>query len=156
MTASAPLELHRATIRPEWVDGNRHVNVAYHVVIFDHVTDSLLDRIGLDKAGREVHGGSVFIAEAHMTYQREVVEGGSVVMTTQILSHGEKRLHFLRRMQHVESEKTIATGEWVGLYVDLALRDATVMPKPIRTAVADLVESHRHPPWPNEAACAIR
>ena len=52
-TIDAPLNLHRATVLPEWLDYNGHMNVAYYVLAFDHSTDALLDFIGFDTPYRE-------------------------------------------------------------------------------------------------------
>src|SRR2546430_2256042 len=42
-----PLELYRTAIRPEWVDYNGHMNVAYYVLVFDKGTDLLFRRVDL-------------------------------------------------------------------------------------------------------------
>ena len=52
MILPAPLEAHEAVVRPEWIDGNGHMNLAYYVVVFDHATDVFCDRVGLGDAYR--------------------------------------------------------------------------------------------------------
>ncbi|MEK9723750.1 MAG: thioesterase family protein, partial [Rhodospirillaceae bacterium] len=91
MPDAQPLDLHRETVRPDWVDYNGHMNVAYYVLVFDHATDVLLDHIGLDAAHRTATGNSVFVAEAHVTYDQEVMEGAALRVTTQVLDTDAKR-----------------------------------------------------------------
>jgi len=43
----SPLALHSEVVRPEWVDGNGHFNLAYYAVTFDHATDAFLDYLDL-------------------------------------------------------------------------------------------------------------
>lgn len=50
---SQPSEIHRETVRPEWCDYNGHMNLAYYVLIFDHVTDAFFDGIGIDQNYRD-------------------------------------------------------------------------------------------------------
>ena len=72
MPVPAPLDLHREPVRPEWIDYNGHMNVAYYLLAFDHACDAFLDYMGMDDASRARTGGTTFTVEAHVTYQREV------------------------------------------------------------------------------------
>ncbi len=40
-----PLDRHRVTVKPEWIDWNGHMNVGYYVVAFDQATDTLCQQI---------------------------------------------------------------------------------------------------------------
>ena len=93
---SAPLDRHRANVRPEWIDANGHMNVGYYVIAFDHATDTLCDQLGVGWSYVEHRLGMVFILEAHVTYDREVHAADLLRITTQILDHDAKRLHFFR------------------------------------------------------------
>src|SRR5213595_2793458 len=69
---SAPFDRHRDRVRPEWIDGNGHMNVGYYLVVFDYATDEFLSWVGLDARHRREHGVTTFCLEAHVTYHREV------------------------------------------------------------------------------------
>ena len=43
----APLDVHRATVLPEWIDWNGHMNVGFYVVAFDKATDTLCAAVRL-------------------------------------------------------------------------------------------------------------
>ena len=65
MPHAAPLVLHRATVLPEWVDYNGHMNEAFYVLVFGHATDAFYDYIGLDDATRRATGRSVKALERY-------------------------------------------------------------------------------------------
>jgi acyl-CoA thioester hydrolase len=152
-TASAalapPLAPHSATVRPEWVDYNGHMNVAYYVLIFDHATDALLDAIGIGEAYRRTERGSFFIVEAHVAYRRELHAGDPVRIDIQILGHDDKRLHAFLRMVHAESGELAATYEFLGLHVDIKSRRAAPFPAPARERIQALAA--RHASWSRPA-----
>ena len=58
MTVPVPLELHREPVRPEWIDYNGHMKLAYYLLAFDHACDAFLDYIGMDEAYRARTGGT--------------------------------------------------------------------------------------------------
>ena len=122
MSQADPLDLHRETVRPDWVDYNGHMNVAYYVLVFDHATDTFLDVIGLDTAHRAATGNSVFVAEAHVTYENEVMDGDKLRITTQVLDADAKRMHIFHRMYANDRDEVAATNELMILGVDLASR----------------------------------
>ena len=35
LATAAPLEIHTERVRPEWIDHNGHMNVAYYLMAFD-------------------------------------------------------------------------------------------------------------------------
>ena len=101
MSQAGPLDLHREIVRPDWVDYNGHMNVAFYVLVFDHATDTFLDQIGLDTTHREATGNSVFVAEAHGTFENEVMNGDKLRITTQVLDADAKRMHILLSLIHI-------------------------------------------------------
>ncbi|HCC61943.1 MAG TPA: 4-hydroxybenzoyl-CoA thioesterase, partial [Pseudomonas sp.] len=69
------LTTYRTPIRPEWVDYNNHLRDAFYLLIFSFATDALMDRIGLDQAGRERSGHTLYTLECHLNYLAEVKLG---------------------------------------------------------------------------------
>ncbi len=151
MGEPAPLELRQGMVRPEWLDANGHMNVAYYVLAFDHACDDFLRTIGMTDAYRARCGGTTFAAEMHVTYQREVVDGDPLRFTSQLLGFDEKRIHFILHMYHAERGYLAATSEWMSLYVDLASRRVTAMPEEISSRLAEIYAIHKQLPRPPEA-----
>jgi acyl-CoA thioester hydrolase len=156
MTIDAPLELYRDKVRPEWIDYNGHMNVAYYVLAFDYATDAFFDHIGLDDPYRAESGNSTFAVEAHLTYQREVAEGDPLRFTTQLLGFDDKRLHFVHRMYHAGEDFLAATSEWLSLHVDMTLRRVAPMPAQIQARFTEVMASHRSLAIPPEAGRVIK
>jgi acyl-CoA thioester hydrolase len=151
MDKKAPLELRQGVVRPEWLDYNGHMNVAYYVLAFDHACDSFLDHIGMTDTFRARPGGTTFAAEMHITYQREVVAGGPLRFTSHLLGFDKKRIHFILHMYHAQQGYLAATSEWLSLYVDLASRRVAAMPEEISSRLAAIYATHKEMPRPPEA-----
>ena len=92
MDLTQPLALYTDTVRPEWIDYNDHMNVAYYVLAFDFATDAFLEFLGLNETLRKTHNLSTFSAEAHVTYQRELHQGAALSFTTQLIGFDTKTL----------------------------------------------------------------
>ena len=156
MTSNPLLDLHRETVHPDWVDYNGHMNVAYYMLVFDHATDVLLDHIGLDKDYRESSGESVFVLEAHITYDNEVMQGERVAVTTQILDVDAKRMHVFHRMvRDGEDSELIATNELMILYMNMNARRSTPMPEAILNKLKDMQHRATALPHPAQAGSII-
>ncbi|MEJ0045094.1 MAG: thioesterase family protein [Rhodospirillales bacterium] len=115
---AAPLWLHRAVVRPEWVDYNGHMNEAYYVLVFGDATDALYDHIGLDDAARRRDSVSLYTVEAHIRYLIEAHEGEELRIGTRILAHDEKRLRLHHTMVRERDGETLAVIELMALHVD--------------------------------------
>ena len=96
----APLVLYRDVVRPEWVDDNRHLNVAFHVRAFDFATDAFFDHAGVYLDYIERTGCSLYVREMHVSYHREMKEGAPMRFVTQVLDVDAKCLHLFHFMYH--------------------------------------------------------
>lgn len=145
------LALHEERVRPEWIDYNGHMNVAYYVLIFDHATDALYDHLGIGIDYRERNGFSSFAVEGHVIWARELVENDPVQVVTRLLGYDEKRIHYFHAMLHAEKGFLAATHEILSLHVDMAKRRAAPMPREIQERIRPLYEEHRRMPLPPQA-----
>ena len=150
-----PLALHTETVRPEWIDYNGHMNVAYYLLAFDHATDAVLDHLGVGEAYATSANRSLFVVEAHLTYAREVTQGDSLRFTSTILGADAKRLHLFHEMRHADEGFLAATAEFLLLHVDLADRRAVPFPDEIRLRLATAAEAHAVLPRPPQAGRAV-
>lgn len=155
MTDAAPLELHRETVRPEWIDYNGHMNVAYYLLAFDHATDAVFDHFGIGKSYVEVESRSLFVVEAHLTYAREVTAGDPLRFASRILGVDDKRLHLFHEMVHAEDGFLAATAEFMLVHVDLADRRSAPFPAPVRAALDAVAAAHAALPRPPQAGRAV-
>lgn len=156
MTANPALpEIWRESVRSEWCDYNNHLNMAYYVLILDHATDAFHDQLGLDKPYRMETNCSTFAVEIHTTYLAEVHDGDEVYVTTQLLDHDEKRLHYFHRMYHAEKGFLSATNEIMTVHVDLGLRKVVPMSAGIQQKAAALFDTHKDLPAPEQQGHTI-
>jgi acyl-CoA thioester hydrolase len=150
MQVDGLLELHRDRVRPEWIDYNGHMNVAYYVLAFDHATDAFLDYLGMGEAYRHDQNASVFTAEAHVTYERELRHGDPLRFQTQLLGYDRKRVHYFHTMYHDQDGYLAATNELMILHVDMAARRVAPMPDAALGVLASLNDRHETLPRPSQ------
>ena len=155
ISSPAPLDLHRETVRPECIDYNGHMNVAYYVLVFDHATDALFEHLGLGDAYRARSGCSIFALELHVLYLAELKQGAKLRVTTQVLGLDDKRLHFFHRLYDAERDTPSACLEIVTLNVDLASRKAKPFPSQDLPRLQAVADEHARLPRPAEAGRTI-
>lgn len=137
-----PIDIHQATVLPEWIDYNGHLNMAYYVLMFDNATDRFFDLIdlGVDYVRRCQH--SAFVLETHVTYQQEVGLGDPLLFSFQLIDADEKRLHYYFEMYHREKGFRAATSEQIALHVDLESRRAMPFPETMRHRIDTVMTAH--------------
>lgn len=150
-----PLDLYRAPVQAEWIDYNGHMNVAYYVLVFDQATDVLLGHLDLGSAYRHATNHTIYVAEAHVTYEREVKEGDLLRVTTQLVDADEKRIHFFHTMYHAVESYRAATTEMLALHVDLSGPRSAPFPQRQRAAVDSMLLEHRALPRPPQLGRVI-
>ena len=152
---SAPLDRHRGRVKPEWIDANGHMNVGYYVVAFDQASDTLCEQLGVswDYTRREL--GMIFVLEAHVTYDRELLPDAPFRVTTQLLDHDAKRVHVFHEMYHAEEGFLAATNELMILHVDFNTRRAAPWPQETRERLAAMADAHKKLPRPAKAGRVI-
>jgi acyl-CoA thioester hydrolase len=155
MRIESPLCLYTGAVPPEWIDYNGHMNVAYYVLAFDHATDAFLDYLGMGPDYRDREGCSAFVVETHVNYQRELVTGDPMRITTQLLGFDSKRLHYFHRLYHAKKGFLAATTELMVIHVDLAERHSAPMPLPVLDLLGAVMTQHIQLPQPPQSGRVI-
>ena len=143
------LELRTDVVRPEWIDYNGHMNVAYYVLAFDYATDAFMHHIGLSREYKESVNSTTFALDMNVSYKREVLEGDPLRFTTQLIDVDEKRLHFFHQMFHATEGYLSATNEVLSVHVDLDTRRIAPMPDALGQRVGAVWDQHRVLPKPD-------
>lgn len=154
MTEPSPHRSSRLTVQSDWIDYNGHLNMAFYNVLFDRGADELFTVFGFGPERAKATGFSTFSAEFHVCYLRELHEGDGVYVTSQLLDFDEKRFHFYQELYH-EDGWLSATGEGLGLHVDLAGPRVAPMPQDALDAMRELHNAHAKLPWPERAGRRI-
>ena len=127
--------LLRATVPPEYQDGNRHMNVRHYLTIFDEAGYPMVDRLGLTPDYLTSNQAGGFDHEHHIHYLNEVLVGETVAIYVRMVARSAKRMHSLMFMVNESRGTLAAIFECVNSFADLKIR---------RTA-----------PWPPEIAAAL-
>ncbi len=138
---AAPIAVHEDTVVGEWIDRNGHLNLAYYLVLFDRATDVLFDRLGIGAAYSAASGCSLFVAETHTLYERELTRGARVRIECHVLGADEKRLHLAYEMFRADEAARVALLEGMVLHVDLGTRRAAPFPATIAAPLAAAVRA---------------
>lgn len=137
------------TVKPEWIDCNGHMNVAYYVLAFDQAADVFYRSFGVDESYLRDHGGSTFTVEMNVSYRRELRLGEPLRISTQLIGCDAKRLHYYNRMVHAEEGWLAATSECLALHVSLATRRVAPFPDALRARLEQLRVVHAAHPLPD-------
>ena len=97
---TAPFRSSIMTVRPEWIDYNGHLNMAYYNVLFDHCADEVYDLIGFGPDYHKTTGNTTYVAEFHLAYVRELHVNDPVTVTFQLIDFDSKRFHSYQEIWH--------------------------------------------------------
>ena len=145
----------RGQVLHEWVDYNGHLRDANYLLIFSFATDALMDLFGLDEAGREATGHSIFTLESHINYLLEVKDGTAVEVRTQIIGCDAKRLQIYHGLHVAGSEPLLAANEQMLLNVDMSGPRAAPFAPAVLPRVQALAARHQGMPKPKYSGRAI-
>jgi len=132
----------------DWVDFNGHLRDGFYMVLFSYGVDGLMDQIGLDEAGREATGHSLFTLEAHVNFLREVKLGARVQVYCQVLGHDAKRLHVGLALHIKGNDTVMAYSEQMLLSMDMGGPRASPFVPTVAARVQMLATAHRSLPRP--------
>ena len=150
-----PLALHDATVLKDWVDYNGHMNDAAYAIPFSRAIDALMDRVGLDAAGRAATNHTIYTLAMQMRYHHEVKEGALISVTGQILERDAKRIRIYQWLRHGTDGTLLATCEQLLACVDQAGPRIAPFPPESAEALERLAEEHTTLPVPDDAGQGI-
>ena len=142
------LVIDTATVLPEWIDYNGHMNVAYYMPAFEVGIDSYKKLVGLSLHYIVSAGRSTVALESHISYQQEAHLGEQLRIETRILACDGKRVHVYQEV--LRDVALLATQETLAISFDTRARRVS----PFEPAVAEnyqrMVEAQAglpRPPW---------
>src|ERR1700758_4950747 len=148
---SPPFVSSPMRVEPGWIDYNGHLNMAYYNVLFDRAVDETYELIGVGAHYAATRRQSIFTAEVHVRYLRELQAGDPVRVTFQLLNYDEKRLHYFEQLFHAEQGWVSATSENLSLHVDMTSKKTAASPREVAARLADMNASHALLPVPEAA-----
>jgi acyl-CoA thioester hydrolase len=151
----APFVSSVMRVEPQWIDYNGHLNMAYYNVLFDRAVDETYELIGVGSDYVEKRRQSIFTAEVHVRYLRELQAGDPVRVTFQLLDYDAKRLHYFEQLFHAAEGWVSATSENLSLHVDMTSKKTAAFPREVAARLADMKASHALLPVPEAAGRRI-
>lgn len=155
MIFPAPYKAFSSRVRPEWIDYNGHMNVAYYVAAFDEATDAFYESLGIGLSYKNESNCSTFTLEGHITYDQEVMEGDPLEFTTYLLDCDAKRVHYIHEMRHAEQGYLAATNELIGMHIDMNDRRSKEMPQFLQDRLQAALKAHQPIPKPHQVGRVI-
>ncbi len=154
MQSSVPFQSRIRPVEPQWIDYNGHMNMAYYNVLFDRCADDAFEVLGMGPDYVNTRNLSVYTAEIHVCYIREIHEGDRTVCTFQIVDHDEKRLHIYKELRH-EDGWLSATSETLYLHIDMSGPKVAPFPPDILSGVREMAAAHTALGRPERAGRSI-
>ncbi|MDX1781634.1 MAG: thioesterase family protein [Thalassovita sp.] len=145
---TAPFMSSTMEVLPEWIDYNGHLNMAYYNVLFDRGADEAFARMGFGPDYAAERKMTTYSAEFHVRYLRELHVGDKVRVGFQLLDADEKRFHFCQWLYH-EDGWLSATGEGLGLHIDMSGPRVAPYPQDIAEKVMAMKSEHANLPVPD-------
>jgi acyl-CoA thioester hydrolase len=149
MAFPAPFTGFEDVVRPEWIDANGHMNLAYHHVMFDHAVDLICAAWDLDWAYTKRTNHGLFAVETHTLYEQELLEGERARASTWVVGVDAKRLHVAHELYRAADGARAACWEAVLLHVDLGARRVVPWPEPQAARMREAAAAHAAVPRPD-------
>lgn len=150
----APFVSRVMDVEKDWIDYNGHMNMAYYNVLFDRCSDDAFELMGMGPAYANIRKLTVYTAEIHVCYVRELHLGDRVTGTFHLLDYDDKRLRAYQELTHVDGWLA-ATSEVLTLHIDMTGPRVAPFPPDILARVEELRAAHTHLPAPEWAGRSI-
>lgn len=154
MTTSAPFLSSTMDIEESWIDYNGHLNMAYYNVLFDRCADEAFALMGMGPDYAASRRLTVYTAEVHVCYVRELHLGDRVQGTFQLIDHDLKRLRSYQEIRHADGWLA-ATSETLTLHIDMGGPKVAPFPADILARVEAMASAHKPLPMPERAGRSI-
>ena len=151
----APFVSSLMRVEPAWIDYNGHLNMAYYNVLFDRAVDEVYELIGVGADYVARHRRSLFTAEVHLRYLRELHTGDPVRVTFQLLAYDHRRLHYFEQIFHAVEGWVSAASENLSVHVDMDKRKSASFSDDVTARLARMKASHARLPRPKEVGRRI-
>lgn len=154
MSIPAPFVSRVMEVEKEWIDYNGHMNMAYYHVLFDRCADGAFDLLGVGAEYARTRNLTIYTAEVHVCYVRELHLADHVTATFQLLEHDGKRLRTYQEIHHADGW-VAATCETLSLHIDMAGPKVIPFPADAFARIEAMHRAHAILPMPANAGRSI-
>jgi acyl-CoA thioester hydrolase len=140
----------------DWIDYNGHMLDASYAIAFSKATAALLDWLGIGSEYTRRDRGTVYTAQMHLSFLREVREDERLAYTSVVLGVDDKRLHVLHTLLVGDcDERPSATCELLFVHADPATHRVVPFPPSVRSRLAHIAAAHAPVPRPPQVGRSI-
>ena len=149
------LKLVETRVQPEWIDEFGHVNVSHYITICDQANWAFWNLMNAPVEMADRNGHEYAILENHVNYLNELTLDEPIHVTTQLLSHDDKRLILFHRVIRDADGALAATNEAKFLGFNLNERRAETWRPRVAEKLAATMRAHAELPQPDQAGLGI-
>ena len=149
--------LDNQVVRPEWIDNNGHMNIAYYTLAFDLAFDQLLEeQLGMSHATMKDLQLGPFALQNHYSYQAELRESDVFYTTMGVLDYNHKCMHLYGEMYRGSDDVLSATWEGLTVNVSHVSRKTEPYPTQIMERIIHATDQTGPSPLPDNVGKIIR
>jgi acyl-CoA thioester hydrolase len=141
-TIPSPFVDSSLRVKPDWIDGNGHMNVAYYLKAFDEGFEPAYRFLEVSTEQSLSRGLSSMTAEVSVRYVQELFVAAPLKITTQLLDCDRKRAHWVQLMYHAEQGYLAASAEWLILHIDMTARRVAPLPDDLYARLLATRDAH--------------
>lgn len=143
----APIVVKGMTVKPEWIDYNKHMNVGYYGVAFDLALEQMVgDYLGIGEDYVRTAGAGPYMIQSHVQFLRELLEGEGFYFHFRLIDHDHKRLHYFGQMFSEKDDVLCATQEGMIINVSQKTGRSAEYPEWAQKRLARMCEDHKNLP----------
>lgn len=137
----APFE-DTLAVKPEWLDANGHMNVAFYLQAFDDGGEVFFRDCGIGWEYTGAGVGSIFMSNCDLDFHRELFEGDTIRVTTRLIDWRPKLVHTWQEIYRHADDSLAATAEMLFVHIAFANRRSAPLPRAAQARLATVLEVH--------------
>jgi acyl-CoA thioester hydrolase len=124
-------------------------------VLFDRAVDEAYELLGIGPDYVKQRRRSLYTAEVHVRFLRELHAGDPVRATFQLIAYDSKRLHYFEQLVQATEGYLAATSENLAIHVDMDGSKSAPMPPGVLDRLSKMAASHARLPRPQAAGRSV-
>jgi len=132
---SLPIKVSQGKVKEDWIDYNKHMNMAYYVQCFEESSDFLLEHMDLGYRYAMEEQKGVFVIKCEINYRKEInLHENFIISLEELVCKGKKLIVGLKMVN--ENNETIADYKILNLNVDLETKKSSTFSSKIIAQLA--------------------
>jgi len=136
-------------VKPDWLDANGHMNVAYYVSAFDDGGEIFFQDCGLGWDYTRAGEGSIFMASCDLDFRRELFVDDPLRVETRLIDWRAKLVHTWQAIYHRDEGYLAATAEMLFVHIGFADRRSRPMSETTQRRLHEIKQVHDRLPRPD-------